>query len=451
MGRAPRVHRTRHGHGPGASFGHRLEPDVPRGLEGRTDGGSTAAIERYDRMRCRIVDEPERVPAQPARVASHDRERGVGRDRRVDGRAAGPQDVDADAGGEVMWAGHRAIRTPGDGHRHRRCDSFRHGRKGRASAHAIPRPRCPLFAGYPAPVFATLIGPYPPIDGTAEERLRAAISDQLDAGLGMLSDGRLHHVASPGAVETAVAAWRSADRVGHHLAAELGLEPPLIKACLVGPWTAGSGEPHRVRVAAEHMRGAIDALFEAGAPVVQVTEAGIGDIEPGDEDAMALVDAVLAELTDGIEGHLSLALAGGRPTRIPAERLFAAPFASYLFDLIHSPDDWSLCARAPTPAGLIVGVADARNPDPDTAAVTIWGARYAASLGGRGASRVGLTTSAGLERLAREAARGKLMALAEAGRQADLPDAELLQVLDPRAIDARSAALGRYEPPSGRP
>ncbi len=301
--------------------------------------------------------------------------------------------------------------------------------------------------GYPAPVFATLIGPYPQVHGTPEERLRATIADQLEAGLGMLSDGRLHGVANAADVGTALAAWRAADRVGHHLAAELGIDPPLIKACLIGPWTAGAGAPGPVHAALEHVRAAAEALFEAGAPVVQVTEPGIGGIEPDDAAAVSGLEEVLSALAVRIDGHLSLALAGGRPTRVPAERLFAAPFASYLFDLIHAPDDWGLCVRTPPAAGLIVGVADARTEDPDTAAVTIWGARYAASLGGRGPSRVGLTTSAGLERLPRVVARAKLSALAEAGRQAELPDAELARVIDPRAIDARSAALGRYEPP----
>ena len=41
---------------------------------------------------------------------------------------------------------------------------------------------------------------------------------------------------------------------------------------------------------------------------------------------------------------------------------------------------------------------------------------------------------------------GKLASLAEAVRIAAMPDAERLAALDPRAIDARSAALGRYEP-----
>ena len=291
-------------------------------------------------------------------------------------------------------------------------------------------------------MFATLIGPYPHIEGTSRERLVATIGDQLEAGLGMLSDGLVHRVSttSPAAV---VDAWRAADEVGHHLAAVAGLEPPLIKACLVGPWSAG----HRdAGGATRHLVPAIRALFEAGAPVVQLTEPALGDIDPDDRSALDQLGSVLAAVTAEVDGHLSLAVAGGRPTGVPYERLFAAPFASYLFDLIHAPDDWLLCARVPATSGLIVGIADARTPDPDTEAVSIWGARYAASLAGRGTSRVGISTSAGLEALPRDAARAKLAALAEAGRKSVLPDAELARVIDPRAVDARTAALGSYEP-----
>ena len=296
-------------------------------------------------------------------------------------------------------------------------------------------------------MFATLIGPYPQIDGDAHARLVATIGDQLEAGLGMLSDGLLHdpRTTSPAAI---VRAWQAADVVGRELATAAGIEPPLIKACLTGPWSAGYRDARSVT---RHVRPAIASLFDAGAPVVQLTESTLGDIDPADESLLDQLGSGLDAVTAGVDGHLSLAVAGGRPTRVPFERLFAAPFASYLFDLIRSPDDWNLCARAPATSGLVVGVGDARTTDPDTEAVSVWGARYAASLGGRGTGRVGLAMSAGLESLPREIARAKLTALAEAGRKADLSGEELAKVIDPRAVDARSAALGRYEPPRPRP
>jgi hypothetical protein len=298
-------------------------------------------------------------------------------------------------------------------------------------------------------VFATLIGPYPDLPAPSEpERLTAILGDQLEAGLGLLTDGRVHAVAGrPGDV---VDAWRAADRVGHHLAAIAGLEPPLIKACLVGPWTAGSGERDSVRAAAGRLIPAVTALFEAGAPVVQLTEPMIGSIAADDEPAIDVLVEVLMGLVDGVapaEGHLSLALAGGGPTAVAPDRLLATGFASYLCDLIASPDDWGLCARVPAESGLIVGVVDARARRAGAMEVGIWGARYAASMAGRGPQRIGVCPGTGIERLDRAAARGLLAFTAEVARMADLADAELAKVIDPRAVDARSAALGGGELP----
>ena len=143
--------------------------------------------------------------------------------------------------------------------------------------------------------------------------------------------------------------------------------------------------------------------------------------------------------------HLSLALAGGGPTRVPAERLLVG-FSSYLLDLIASPDDWDVCARVPRAAGLIVGVVDARAARAGAAEVGVWGARYAASMGGRGPARTGISPGAGIERLDRAAARALLAFTADVARKADLPDTELMREIDPASIDARSAALGRSEP-----
>ena len=148
-------------------------------------------------------------------------------------------------------------------------------------------------------MFATLIGPYPHVDGTPRERLVATIGDQMEAGLGMLSDGMVHRVTASGAATVdgaAVQAWRAADEVGHHLAAEAGIDPPLIKACLLGPWSMGYRD---AGAAADHLRPVIRALFEAGAPVVQLTEPAIGDIDPEDHQALDQLESVLASVDGG--------------------------------------------------------------------------------------------------------------------------------------------------------
>jgi hypothetical protein len=296
-------------------------------------------------------------------------------------------------------------------------------------------------------VFATIIGPYPGEGAASDtERLTGVLGDQLEGGLGLLTDGRVH--GSDDGPARVVDAWRAADAVGRHLSAEAGLEPPLIKACMLGPWSAARGERARVAPATDAIVPVIEALFEAGAPVVQVTEPGIGDIDSADLGAIELVSEVLERIATPFavpDRHLSLALAGGGPTRVPAERLLVG-FSSYLLDLIASPDDWDICARVPGGAGLIVGVVDARAARPGAAEVGVWGARYAASMGGRGPARTGICPGSGIERLDRAAARALLAFTADVARKGDLPDSELMREVDPASVDARSAALGRSEP-----
>jgi hypothetical protein len=66
--------------------------------------------------------------------------------------------------------------------------------------------------------------------------------------------------------------------------------------------------------------------------------------------------------------------------------------------------------------------------------------------------RVGLANASSLASLTRERARRKVEALAEAARIASAESTEeLAAALDPRAVDIRSAAFGKYVPPGGRP
>jgi hypothetical protein len=85
----------------------------------------------------------------------------------------------------------------------------------------------------------------------------------------------------------------------------------------------------------------------------------------------------------------------------------------------------------------------------DRPELLIWAAHYAASIKGRGLVRVGLANASSLAGLSRERARAKVQVLVSAARLAATasPD-ELAAALDPRAVDIRSAALGRYTPRS---
>lgn len=346
-------------------------------------------------------------------------------------------------------------------------------------------------------MFATLVGPCPRLasDRTSNavgadradlhESLREVIAAQMDAGLGLLSDGRIHWndaalVLAPGLgglsmaatdsgiraerpaswVEPILAAdWQAADAIARELAAERDLDPLPLKACLLGPYTfaraVDPGDIGRERLTvslAEALGQEVRALIEAGAPVVQVDEPGLTAIGRDDDAERALATAALTRLTDAVadlDAHLCLAVTGGSAEHAGAKLFFDRPFKSYLFDLIAGPDGWRLIARKPQDRGIVCGVADARTDAPDDEPVMVWAARYAASLNGRGLERVGLCPSAGLEQLAPEVARAKMDALARAASKAGLPAGKLATRLDPRAVDARSAALGRCEPRAG--
>ena len=97
--------------------------------------------------------------------------------------------------------------------------------------------------------------------------------------------------------------------------------------------------------------------------------------------------------------------------------------------------------------GLAPGADDSRE-------VLVWAAHYAASTNGRGLARVGLANAParpGEALPTRVEMLRRLAIVAEATRLAGVESAEeLARSLDPRAIDARSAGLGRFEPAARR-
>ena len=64
--------------------------------------------------------------------------------------------------------------------------------------------------------------------------------------------------------------------------------------------------------------------------------------------------------------------------------------------------------------------------------------------------RVGLATAGSLAGLDWQIAETKMRRLGEAARLAGMPFEQAAPHLDPRAIDIRSAAYGRYMPPKPR-
>jgi hypothetical protein len=258
-------------------------------------------------------------------------------------------------------------------------------------------------------------------------------------GLEPVSDGRGPRLAAPDGGAGIVAAWRDA----------AALTPSAVKASLLGPFSAArldGGDP----IAWAERVGAVAAeLAEAGCPLVEVEEpqavaaAADDGLRAGLVGALRRVAEIAAERV-----HLSLVLTGGNVDGLGASTLFDLPFASYAFDLIAGPDNWRLIAEAPGDRGIVCGALDPADGADDRPEPLVWAAHYAASTRGRGLERVGLANASSLASLSGERATRKLTALVDAARLASLQDPqELAASLDPRAVDARSAALGKYRPP----
>lgn len=305
-------------------------------------------------------------------------------------------------------------------------------------------------------MFATLLGALPrPIgpDGLAvaddEAAIVMALEAQADAGLEPLTDGRLR---GTGPFRTpswdaarAAAEWRFAsDRTD-----------AIVKQAFPGPYTLGRRAVghDRTRATLEFaysLRRQIADIADAGCQLIEIDEPDAHLIGASAEDRACFVEAHQAML-DGIEGvHLSLSITGGTADTAGIDTILAAPYASLAVNLIDGPDNWRLVTRTPGDRGIIAGVISSRTESDDAADLMLWAAAYASASEGRGATRVGLGTAGGLDGLPWNVAVRKMRALGEAARLAQLPFAEVAPHLDPRAIDSRSAALGRYLPRSGR-
>ena len=288
-------------------------------------------------------------------------------------------------------------------------------------------------------MFATLIGAYPAASEPqqADEAVRTVVEELAEAGLEPISDGRgAERAASPDDVERIVAAWRLAT----------SFTDRAVKQALVGPYSLARGADSAP--IAESIRATIQALAAAGCQMIEIEEPAA--VEVGDDagERRRFGDA-LRTATAGIGDrvHLSLVLSGGNADAIGAATIYDLPFSSYAFDLIAGPENWRLIADAPGDRGVVCGALDPSADVVDRPEVLIWAAHYAASLKGRGLVRVGLANASSLAGLPRERARAKVQILVSAAALAATasPD-ELAAALDPRAVDSRSAALGRYTP-----
>ena len=332
-------------------------------------------------------------------------------------------------------------------------------------------------------MFATLHGAYPQpaIAGGDPGDLERAVAEVLEvqaaAGLTLLTDGGLRHpdllvqtVAGLAGIElqgglgprvVGLPAW---ERPGLVSAWRLtaGLTDLPVKARLVGPYTLGrrierggfDRQPLTLAFAAA-LNAELAALADAGCPFAQVEEDEA--IEIGlDEHERALFREAQGRLLEGLPDgslafHRSLAISGGNADLAGPETFFGAPYESYFFDLIRGPDNWRLITRAPKERGIVCGAVDASDPRIDDKELVVWAASYAAS-GGRGYERVGVAPAGSLAGLDPAIARRKIEVLGDSARIIEARDETPIQAqLDPRAIDSRSAAIGRWTPPSELP
>jgi methionine synthase II (cobalamin-independent) len=300
-------------------------------------------------------------------------------------------------------------------------------------------------------MFATLLGdlPRPPLPEGADAAgfLEAAVEAQVSAGLEPIGDGGWATVVSP------VEAWLETSRCTDRL----------VKQALVGPFSASQGSAGSDASAAPRSGRATGAALEAARATNTVLRdlaaAGCSFIEihetalPGigaDAAEWAVVRELHDVMTDGVEGtHLSLAITGGSIDQAGFHHLLAVPFASFALDLVAGPANWRFVRVVPGDRGIVCG-AMAPTIDGDEGPETqLWAAAYAASSHGRGRDRVGLATASSLRDLPWDVAVHKLERLGAAVRLAQGSVDELRAGLDPRSIDARTAALG-HGPPARR-
>ena len=288
-------------------------------------------------------------------------------------------------------------------------------------------------------MFATLLGalPRPPLDPDAltTALVEAAIGAQEAAGLEPLTDG------GSARREGILEAWQLA----------VGFTDRAVKQAVLGPYTQGRTIQETVARAAS-LNLELRALAAAGCPLIEVHEPA-ATLIGSDEAERARFREAHTRLLDGLEGtHLSLAITGGNAHEAGIETLLAAPYDSLALDLVAGPENWRLVVATPADRGIVCGALSVEVSDDDALELLLWAAAYAASTAARGPGRVGLASAGSLEHLDWERAVRKLARLGDAARTADLPPDALRRAMDPRAVDIRSAALGRVVPrPPRRP
>ncbi|HEX5829038.1 MAG TPA: hypothetical protein VFY23_16045 [Candidatus Limnocylindrales bacterium] len=308
-------------------------------------------------------------------------------------------------------------------------------------------------------MFAMVSGSLPLVGGSAThgpDAVAAAVAAQATAGLELVTDGGARWPSLPVAVREAldegdtgadgllVRAWRET-------AALPAAVDRTVAAVVPGPYSsslAAGGAPEAPRLAAL-LNGELEALAAAGCQLVVVEEPAAVAIGTDEEARAAFREAQLALLGDVPPLHVMLSITGGSAWEAGAETILAAPYRSYLLDLIAGPDNWYLARAVPGDRGIACAALKAPSLE-DQAPLLVWAAHYAASMQGRGLGRVGLANASPLGGLAPESAAAAMAALARAAAFAEMEPQEAIEAgLDrrtfaqPRGRGARRGGLPR--------
>jgi methionine synthase II (cobalamin-independent) len=320
-------------------------------------------------------------------------------------------------------------------------------------------------------MFATLLGALPKPPMIDADPLARILQLQEDAGLEPLTDGRF---SSPRLVDLAAALdgierspagalrvvalpRRSRAIAVDAWSAAASRTDRMVKQALPGPYTllrqldlGGNDEDAVLGAIADALHDEVVDLAAAGCPLVEIEETEAHRIGDDPVERARYRDAHLRLTAGSPATHLSLSIVGGSAHAAGVDTVLAAPYASLAVDLIAGPDNWNLVTRTPGDRGIIAGVIEPRDGSDDRPELPVWAANYAASTGRRSLARVGLGTAGSLAELSWPVAARKVHRLGEAARVAGMTPREQADVLDPRALDIRSAAMGRRADPARR-
>lgn len=284
-----------------------------------------------------------------------------------------------------------------------------------------------------------------------ERAVARVVEVQVEAGIELVTDGQVRWPDLGDATLGGLAdgshplleAWRGAAAL---------TDRPVAQA-VPGPYSLGrraepgtpdpGGRRERTLALADRLATEVRVLAEAGCPVVLVEEPRAVDVgeDPGERSLFAEAQGRLLALAP--DAHAMLVVTGGSAHTAGAEAILAAPYRSYLFDLIDGPDNWYLVRDVPGERGIVCGALPVAEPrtgprdrvPEDPAPLLVWAAAYAASSARRGPARVGLANASPLRGVRPQTAAALAGALGRAARLAAMPPPEAVAAgLDPRTF-----------------